>query len=220
MESIRRLGLVAATLLLAACGHTASPSSSPILFTTARMASPTPDVGVPVVGVVHMAPTVVSTGATTPLVQATPAPERSSGPLFDGGSVTVGSMVTAIFARYDRNGDGKIALTHGEGAVDWITNPDERVRPEHVVADGDSVVTSSDEVYTMRALFYVADANNDRCVTPAELKAVIDRFDTGHTGTLKSTTFWSSLFGDDDQPLDRFNRQYGEKLVAYGSVTP
>ena len=139
-------------------------------------------------------------------------------------SISINSMVADIMVKYDHNKNGQIDLKRPEGLKEKFLNPDERVRSKtssYVLpdAEGQDRITISQQVYTMRDLFYAADANRDNAVTREELEASISKFDENKDQKLDSRGFMGWLKREAKGERDKFNQDFGEKLTDYNSVT-
>ena len=138
--------------------------------------------------------------------------------------ISINSMVADIFVKYDHNKNGQIDLKRPEGLKEKFLNPDERVRSKtqtyaYPDAEGQDRLTISQQVYTMRDLFYASDANRDNVVTREELEASIKKFDVNQDEKLDTRGFMGMLKREAKGELDKFNQEFGEKLTDYNSVT-
>lgn len=142
-----------------------------------------------------------------------------------GKTLSVNHIVTEAMYKYDHNKNGVIDLKRPDGIWNKLKNPDERVRSKtDVQSYKEDQLTVSTSVYTMRDLFYAADANRDGSVTREELTAEVKKFDKDGNGEMSSRGFFGwlkSLFnskGNPKQELDLFNKEFGERMTNYGSV--
>lgn len=142
-----------------------------------------------------------------------------------GKTLSVNHIVTEAMYKYDHNKNGVIDLKRPDGIWNKLKNPDERVRSKTTVNSyQEDQLTVSTSVYTMRDLFYAADANRDGSVTRDELMAEVKKFDKDGNGEMGSRGFFGwlkSLFnpkGNPKQELDLFNKEFGERMTNYGSV--
>ncbi len=136
-----------------------------------------------------------------------------------GKQLSVNHIVTEAMYKYDHNKSGVIDLKRPDGIWNKLKNPDERVRSKtDVNSYKEDQLTISTSVYTMRDLFYAADANRDGQVTREELAAEVKKFDKDGDGQMTSRGFWGWLTRKPKQELDLFNKEFGEKMTNYGSV--
>lgn len=132
----------------------------------------------------------------------------------------VNAFVAQIMTKYDHNANGVIDLKRPDGIINKLKNPDERVRSKTNVGPGmekDSINIST-SVYSMRDLFFHADANRDGKVDRDELTNAIKAYDKDGDGNMGSRGFWGWLTRKPKQEMDLFNKDFGEKLTNYGSV--
>ena len=136
-----------------------------------------------------------------------------------GQVLSVNHIVTEAMYKYDHNKSGVIDLKRPDGIVNRFKNPDERIRSNTTVNSySDDKLTVSTSVYTMRDLFYAADADRDGKVTRDELMAEVKKFDKDGNGEMTSRGFWGWLTRKPKQELDLFKKEFGEKTQSYGSI--
>lgn len=136
-----------------------------------------------------------------------------------GKVMSVNHIVTEAMYKYDHNKSGVIDLKRPEGIMNRFKNPDERVRSNTTVNSySDDQLTVATSVYSMRDLFYAADADRDGKVTRDELRAEVQKFDKNGDGEMTSRGFWGWLTRKPKQELDLFKKEFGEKTQSYGSI--
>lgn len=133
---------------------------------------------------------------------------------------SVNALVAQIMTKYDHNSNGVVDLRRPDGIMNKLKNPDERVRSKTSVTPGmekDSINISS-SVYTLRDLFFHADANRDGKVDRDELTTAVKSYDKDNDGSMGARGFWGWLTRKPKGEMDIFNKDFGEKLTSYGSV--
>ena len=132
----------------------------------------------------------------------------------------VNAFVAQIMTKYDHNSNGVIDLKRPDGILNKLKNPDERVRSKTNVTSGmeKDTVNISTSVYSMRDLFFHADANRDGKVDRDELTTAIKAYDKDGDGSMGARGFWGWLTRKPKGEMDLFNKDFGEKLTNYGSV--
>jgi Ca2+-binding EF-hand superfamily protein len=133
---------------------------------------------------------------------------------------SVNALVAQIMTKYDHNSNGVVDLKRPDGIWNKLKNPDERVRSKTNVGPSmeEDKLNISTSVYTMRDLFFHADANNDGKVDRDELTNAVKAYDKDGDGQMGARGFWGWLTRKPKQELDLFNQDFGEKLTNYGSV--
>ena len=133
---------------------------------------------------------------------------------------SVNALVAQIMTKYDHNNNGVIDTKRPDGVWNKLKNPDERVRSKTSVGSSfeEDKINISTSVYTMRDLFYHADANRDGKVERDELEKAIKAYDKDGDGQMGARGFWGWLTRKPKGELDVFNKEFGEKLTSYGSV--
>lgn len=137
-------------------------------------------------------------------------------------SRSVNKLTTDVFVAYDHNKNGVIELERPTGGSFWrrVGNllfwRDERVRSVTSTYTLDDELTLTTRVYTRFPLFFAADADHDKRLTIEELRSFIaTHYDTNGDGTLQARglTFWR-----EKNEIERFNSDFGERLMTYREI--
>lgn len=137
-------------------------------------------------------------------------------------SRSVNKLTTDIFVAYDHNKNGVIELERPAGGSFWqrvgslLFWRDERVRSVTSTYTLNDELTLTTRVYTRFPLFFAADADHDQRLTMAELHHFIaTRYDANGDGTLQARglTFWR-----EKNEIERFNSDFGERLMTYREI--
>jgi hypothetical protein len=133
-------------------------------------------------------------------------------------------IVTDIMTNYDHNKNGVIDLERPKAtgnilqrAAERMKNPDERVRSNSSTYSNGDEITISSTVKTQHQLFVAADANGDKKVTRQELVSFISQnYDANKNGELESrgAKVWKPA-----EELQKFNKDFGERLESYSNIT-
>ena len=126
-------------------------------------------------------------------------------------SNSIQAIVKDTMSLYDHNRNGVIDLNK-TGRDDETIRTETHVRGAGGRGGGD--VWTETRAYSDRKLFEAADAKHDGKVTPQELEQFIRKFDTDNDGKLSHRGFFGWLLGKPKQEGDKFDDQYGEKLIG------
>lgn len=139
--------------------------------------------------------------------------------------ISIFSLVANTVTRYDHNKNGAVELRKPEGFWNKLRHPDgERSTYSYTNWSTPDTVSVSQTKYNNDRLFFVADKDGDKSVTPAELETAFKAYDKDGDGQLSKRGFGEWLWGViafkpvPKGELDLLNDEIGETAITHSVV--